>query len=121
MQVAGESENYGTEQEHLNNVFGAHLRITALRAAGGPGIELLEYLTPSDGRPFPANERSNDLVHRETVLITANAVAAAQSLQNVHTEFVSSGVIVNHSQQLGGTKAILVRDPDGHPVEIEQK
>ena len=31
MQVAGESENYGTEQEHLNNVFGAHLRITALR------------------------------------------------------------------------------------------
>jgi len=32
MHVAGESENYGTEQEHLNNVFGAHLRITALRA-----------------------------------------------------------------------------------------
>ena len=31
MRVAGESENYGTEQEHLNNVFGAHLRITALR------------------------------------------------------------------------------------------
>ena len=121
MQVAGESENYGTEQEHLNNVFGAHLRITALRAAGGPGIELLEYLTPSDGRPFPANERSNDLVHRETVLITANAVAAAQSLQNVHTEFVSSGIVVNQNQQLGGTKAILVRDPDGHPVEIEQK
>ena len=29
MHVAGESENYGTEQEHLNNVFGAHLRITA--------------------------------------------------------------------------------------------
>jgi len=28
MHVAGESENYGTEQEHLNNVFGAHLRIT---------------------------------------------------------------------------------------------
>jgi len=121
MHIAGESENYGTEQEHLNNVFGAHLRITALRAASGPGIELLEYLAPSDGRPFPANERSNDLVHRETVLITANAVAAAQSLQNVHTEFVSSGVVVNQNQQLGRTKAILVRDPDGHPVEIEQK
>src|SRR5229473_3478821 len=35
MRVAGESENYGTEQEHLNNVFGAHLRITALRGANG--------------------------------------------------------------------------------------
>jgi hypothetical protein len=35
----GESENYGTEQEHLNQVFGAHLRITAMRAMSGPGIE----------------------------------------------------------------------------------
>jgi len=26
--VAGGSENYGPEQEHLNNVFGAWLRIT---------------------------------------------------------------------------------------------
>jgi hypothetical protein len=42
MHIAGKSENYGTEQEHLNNVFGAHLRITALRGTGGPGIELLE-------------------------------------------------------------------------------
>src|SRR5690349_13408521 len=33
LRVAGESENYGTEQEHLNNVFGAHLRITGLRAS----------------------------------------------------------------------------------------
>src|SRR5215471_10312887 len=39
MKVAGASENYGTEQEHLNNVFGAHLRITAIRGTSGPGIE----------------------------------------------------------------------------------
>src|SRR5207237_8860382 len=42
MRVAGASENWGTEQEHLNAVFGAHLRITTLRAPSGPGIELLE-------------------------------------------------------------------------------
>src|SRR5437762_4842351 len=69
MRVAGESENYGTEQEHLNNVFGARLRITALRAAAGPGIEFLEYLTPRDGRPIPADEHANDVVYRETILI----------------------------------------------------
>jgi catechol 2,3-dioxygenase-like lactoylglutathione lyase family enzyme len=47
LHVAGTSENYGTEQEHLNNVFGARLRITSLRASsGGPGIEFLEYLAP---------------------------------------------------------------------------
>ena len=56
--VAGESENYGTEQEHLNNVFGARLRITALRGATGPGIEFLEYLAPRDGRPYPADAKA---------------------------------------------------------------
>src|SRR5712691_10791863 len=66
MRVAGVSENYGTEQEHLNNVYGARLRITSLRAASGPGIELLEYLAPRDGRPFPGDERSNYIVHPPT-------------------------------------------------------
>src|SRR5438309_3137147 len=68
LRVAGESENYGTEQEHLNNVFGARLRITALRGEHGPGIELLEYLAPRDGAAFPADEHANDVLHRETIL-----------------------------------------------------
>jgi hypothetical protein len=63
LKVVGEGENYGTEQEHLNNVFGARLRITTVRAASGPGIEFLEYLTPRDGRPMMADVRANDLVH----------------------------------------------------------
>ena len=45
----GESLNYGTEQEHLNNVAGARLRITGLGTANGPGIEFLEYLAPRTG------------------------------------------------------------------------
>ena len=72
LHVAGESENYGVEQEHLNNVFGARLRITALRASSGPGIELLEYLAPRDGRAIPVDEHSNDLVHRQTELEADN-------------------------------------------------
>jgi catechol 2,3-dioxygenase-like lactoylglutathione lyase family enzyme len=121
MRVAGESENYGPEQEHLNNVFGAHLRITALRGASGPGIELLEYLAPRDGRPFPADEHANDIVHRQTVLLTQDADGSARQLSADKTTFVSSGVVVNPTQQLGFSKAFLVRDPDGHPLEIEQK
>jgi catechol 2,3-dioxygenase-like lactoylglutathione lyase family enzyme len=121
MRVAGESENYGTEQEHLNNVFGAHLRITALRAANGPGIELLEYLAPRDGRPFPADERANDVVHRQTVLVTRNAGVAGGEMRANKAMFVSSGVVPNHTAQLGFSKALVVRDPDGHAVEIEEK
>jgi catechol 2,3-dioxygenase-like lactoylglutathione lyase family enzyme len=67
MRVSGASENWGPEQEHLNGVFGARLRITALRAVGGgPGVELLEYLAPRDGRPIPADLRPNDLAYEET-------------------------------------------------------
>jgi catechol 2,3-dioxygenase-like lactoylglutathione lyase family enzyme len=121
MRVAGESENYGTEQEHLNNVFGAHLRITALRASTGPGIELLEYLAPRDGRPFPSDERASDVVHRQTVLVTRSAESAAHELRGKSVNFVSSGVIANQTGQLGFSRAILVRDPDGHAVEIEEK
>src|SRR6266496_1894686 len=121
MRVAGESENYGTEQEHLNNVFGAHLRITALRGNSGPGIELLEYLAPRDGRPFPTDEHANDVIHRQTVLVTENADEAAQGLTLGKANFVSSGLIVNHSRELAFTSAFIVRDPDGHAVEVEQK
>ena len=118
LRVAGESENYGTEQEHLNNVFGARLRITALRAATGPGIEFLEYLTPRDGRPIPADEHANDIVHRETILIALDVEAAAQNVSANKTRFVSSGVVVNPIQQSGTRKAFVVRDPDGHAIEI---
>ncbi|MGC2184876.1 MAG: VOC family protein [Terriglobales bacterium] len=121
LRVAGESENYGTEQEHLNNVFGARLRITALRGTTGPGIELLEYLAPRDGRPFPGDEHANDIVHRHTILITTDADAAARPLQASKATFVSSGVVANPTGEPGFKKALLVRDPDGHAIELEQQ
>lgn len=54
--VAGGSESYGDEQEHLNNVFGARLRITSIRGETGPSIEFLEYLAPG-----PVDVRVGDL------------------------------------------------------------
>lgn len=120
LRVAGESENYGPEQEHLNNVFGAHLRITALRASSGLGIELLEYLAPRDGRAFPEDEKANDIVHRHTVALSSDAENAAKKLTAGHEKFVSSGVISESQEQLGFKKAFLVRDPDGHVLEIAQ-
>jgi catechol 2,3-dioxygenase-like lactoylglutathione lyase family enzyme len=116
--IAGESENYGIEQERLNNVFGAHLRITSLRSAGGPGIELLEYLSPRDGRAYPQDEHANDIVHWQTELRTDAADRAASLLRNSHVPFVSTGVVTIAEQS---AKAFLVRDPDGHAIELVQK
>jgi catechol 2,3-dioxygenase-like lactoylglutathione lyase family enzyme len=118
MKVAGESENFGTEQEHLNNVFGARLRITALRAGSGPGIELLEYLAPRDGRPMPVDEKANDLIHWQTRLVTADANAMAGRLRGDRFAFVSPGLIQMPDSRLGFAKGFLVRDPDGHVMQL---
>jgi catechol 2,3-dioxygenase-like lactoylglutathione lyase family enzyme len=121
MHIAGESENYGTEQEHLNNIFGARLRITALRGEKGPGIELLEYLAPRDGRLFPSDEHANDIVHRQTIVLAHEIESVAREARKAKVSFVSSDIVANQTRQLGFTKALVVRDPDGHAVEIEEK
>jgi catechol 2,3-dioxygenase-like lactoylglutathione lyase family enzyme len=108
--VAGGSENYGPEQARLNAVRGAHLRITSLRATEGPGIEFLEYLAPRDGRPFPADEHANDLVHWDTRLIVRGG-AALESAGPGH-----AAIIPGH--ELGFSRGITVRDPDGHTLEV---
>ncbi|MDQ3810957.1 MAG: VOC family protein, partial [Chloroflexota bacterium] len=118
LRVAGESENYGTEQEHLNNVFGARVRITGLRADSGPGVEFLEYLAPRDGRPYPADAKANDLLHWQTTLVTPDAEAAAHALRAGGSVFISPGTVTVPGRQLGFGKGFLVRDPDGHAVEV---
>ena len=117
MRVAGESENFGTEQEHLNNVFGARLHITGMRAASGPGIEFLEYLAPRDGRPTPADLKSNDVAHWQTLLLCNDLAGTEQGLRKGGVTFVSPNAVTSDGK-LGFDKGLLVQDPDGHTVQI---
>src|SRR5881396_1185788 len=121
LRKAGESENFGTEQEHLNQVFGAHLRITGMRAASGPGIEFLEYLTPRDGRARPADVRPNDIVHWQTMIAIDDLDLLAKKLREAHVRFVSPGVIAMPKDKAGFSKGALVSDSDGHNVLLIQK
>ena len=121
MEVAGESENYGPEQERLNNVFGARLHITALRAASGPGVEFLEYLAPQDGRPYPPEEKANDLIHWQTRFLGMSVDEAAQTLRNSRSAFVSTGAVELPDGKAGFRKAVTVRDPDGHAIQIVER
>jgi catechol 2,3-dioxygenase-like lactoylglutathione lyase family enzyme len=114
LRVAGESENYGIEQERLNNVFGARLRITGLRAESGPAIEFLEYLSPRDGRPTPPDTRANDLWHWQIHLITGNVERAYQSLRDRRYPIVSPGVVELPDLVIGFGTGMLLRDPTGH-------
>lgn len=121
LRKAGESENFGTEQEHLNQVFGAHLQITGMRAASGAGIEFLEYLTPRDGRARPADVHANDIVHWQTMITTDDVDLMAKKLRDAHVHFVSSGVVSMPKDKAGFSKGALVNDPDGHNVLLTQR
>jgi catechol 2,3-dioxygenase-like lactoylglutathione lyase family enzyme len=116
--VAGESMNFGPEQERLNNVQGARLRITGLRASAGPGIEFLEYLNPRDGRSFPADERANDLVHWHTTVLVPDAQAAAGVLRRGGFRLISPGAVSLPDTALGFERGVRVRDPDGHVIQL---
>jgi catechol 2,3-dioxygenase-like lactoylglutathione lyase family enzyme len=121
MRVAGESDNSGPEQERLNNVFGARLRITALRAAAGPGIELLEYVTPRDGRPMPADSRAGDRWYWQVNLATEAAAGAWQALRGARQALVSPTAVALPDREQGFRAAALVRDPDGHALLLRER
>lgn len=121
MRVAGESENYGIEQERLNNVFGARLRITALRTASGPGIEFLEYQSPRDGRLTPNEKKANDVIHWQTKLATNDIESTAARLREHRYNFISSGIIEFGEPVLGFKRSFVVRDPDAHAIQVIER
>lgn len=116
LQVAGNSENYGPEQERLNNVFGARLRITALRAQDGVGIEFLEYLAPRTGRPMPVDTQANDLWHWQ-VDASGDVGAVDRAVREGHYAYVSPGPV---RLDAPAADVLLVRDPDGHALMVTQ-
>ncbi len=116
LKVVGTSENYGIEQEHLNNVFGARLKITSLRAGSGPGVELLEYLAPRTGRSVPVDTLSND-VWNWHVDMTADVQAVDAAVRRGHFAYISPGPL--HGNPGDRQWMLTVRDPDGHATLFE--
>ena len=121
MKVAGESENYGPEQERLNNVFGARLRITGLKAESGPGIELLEYLAPSNGSPYPVSTSMNDLWSWRTRLIVDSADEAMRAAKVSNVDFVSPGSVDIVDDEIGIDRGVTVAGPFGHRMILVEE
>jgi catechol 2,3-dioxygenase-like lactoylglutathione lyase family enzyme len=118
LKVAGNSVNYGSEQEHLNQVFGAHLLITGLQAQQGFGVEFLDYLAPPGGREYPAKSKPNDLWHWHTTMVVNDVQEVFTQLKERGYTIVSQGIITIPHPILGNVGAVLVRDPDGHAALV---
>ncbi len=121
MTVAGESENYGPEQERLNNVFGARLRITGLKAESGPGIELLEYLAPSNGLPYPVSTSMNDLWSWRTRLVVESSDAVVRAAKSSSVDFVSPGSVEIVDDEIGIDRGVTLAGPFGHRMILVEE
>src|SRR5439155_26801582 len=98
--------------------FGARLRITALRAEKGPGIEFLEYIAPPGGRALPENAKANDLIFWHTDLLADEFNDLTSRLRGRQTRFVSERLVPLPGNSSNSLSTVIVRDPDGHALEI---
>lgn len=121
LQVKGGGINTGVTQEQLDNAFGAVVRITGLRPEKdtGPGLEFLQYVTPSGGRPAPLGTRLNDLAATRLVLEVDDLTNLVEKLQQKNVTFVSPDIVALSNPQY--SKGLVVKDPDGHAVLLVQK
>lgn len=118
--AVGASLNSGETQEQLDSAFGAVVRVTGLRPrnAGGPGVEFLQYLTPSGGRATPADASVNDLVATRTVIEVDDLDELVAKLQRADVRFISPRAVEVKEQPY--RRQLMVRDPDGHAVVLVQ-
>jgi catechol 2,3-dioxygenase-like lactoylglutathione lyase family enzyme len=102
--VRGHSNNYGIEQERLSGIPGAHVQITAVRFDSAPGVEFLHYVAPALSQPRETAS-PYDLVATRTVIVVPNA----GSLCTAFGPFLLEAA------------GCVVRDPDGHFVELRSR
>jgi len=108
----------GATQQYLDSLPGARTRVTGLAPKlNPPSLEFLEYELPTAGRPFPIDSHPTDLWHWQTTLVVSDVEAAASALRD-GAQFVSSGVVTLPDKSVGFGKGFLVRDPDGHVMQV---
>jgi catechol 2,3-dioxygenase-like lactoylglutathione lyase family enzyme len=116
--VAGESVNYGLEQERLNHVKGSRVHITGLRLPAGPGVELLEYVHPGNGRPVPPYADVADIVHVHTTILVDSQQEVSALLNNSGGRRVSRSLATSLPFAPWPSAGALIEDPDGHEILV---
>lgn len=116
-----QAENYGTEYEHISGIFGARVQVNSMKPPSGIGFELLEYITPTDGRDMPKDSKANDLWHYQTVIAVSDLEKLAQQLRSAPCSFISPGIVDMSDNTLGFRKALSLRDLDGHVLHLVEE
>jgi len=115
MHFLGQGTNYGLEQENLDGIQKPKVEVVSFGVDEGLGLEFLHYMEPSEGRTLDEHAGINWYFR-----------VAVSDLDNVAKRAYESGVrwvsngIVEINDIKGFRKGIVLRDPDGHVVEVMQ-
>ena len=121
LEVRGTSENYGTEQEHLNNVFGARLLHHLARRAGRTLGRVAGLSRPATGRPTPLDTQANDLWHWQIRMETPDLDTHEKKLREAGAAFVSPGIVDMPDDALALGRALMVRSAEGHALLLIER
>jgi catechol 2,3-dioxygenase-like lactoylglutathione lyase family enzyme len=115
--VGTRTENWGPEQDDLDDVADVHVTVTRLAPdRPAPRLELLRYHADTR-RPIPPDTASNDIVATHAAVRVASLDATAAALGRRGTP------LAGHDQMIlrGGMRAALVSGPDGHRFLVEER
>lgn len=114
----GDMEVHGREYEKLQGVFGLRMRVVRMQL-GREIIELTQYLAP-EGRPIPADWRSNDRWFQHIAIVVSDMDKAYEHLRRHKVRHASTGpqTIPASNKAAAGIRAFYFKDPDGHNLEI---
>jgi catechol 2,3-dioxygenase-like lactoylglutathione lyase family enzyme len=112
-ETLSEVEVAGEAYEHLMGTFGLRMRVARMRLSEEQ-IELMEVLAPN-GRPFPADMRSNDRWFQHIAIVVSDMARAYAHLRAHKVRHASSGpqTLPEWNPNAGGIQAFYFRDPDG--------
>ena len=115
-----DGENSGPEQDGLDGLQDVRVRIRAHRCPQGPGIECLDYRSPSGGRPLPLDLAPQDGAHWQLRLRLVDLAPVAHAVESYGGRLISPGIVDLGDQAplFGAQRALQLADPDGHRLQL---
>lgn len=120
LRPGGDGVNHGSEQECLDGLPGAEVRITSHRCAEGAGLECLDYRQPTGGRPMPADLGPQDGAHWQVRMRVGDLAALEAQAASWGGRLLSGGIVELGDQAplIGARRAMQMADPDGHRLQL---
>jgi len=120
LRLGGDGINHGPEQERLDGLSGARVRITSHRCPEGAGIECLDYRQPTGGSPMPPDQGPQDLAHWQIRMRVEDLEEIAARAHDLGGRLISQGIVDLGDQAplIGGQRALQLADPDGHRLQL---